>query len=203
MSELAGFHYTAGRGDSAAQPLLLLHGSGGNETDLLALADQVAPWESDFAFFRCIPTALSITAIFALQTARLCSFIETAREQALLREASILLGFSNGAIMASSVSRLRPDLAQAAILLRPLSAAPDAIFPPMPEHRILTVAGSHDQRRASGDVVLMREQYENAGADVSSYLLPTGHGPHETEVHVIGDWIVGKVFGDGTGDNCQ
>lgn len=215
MSEFAGFHYMAGRGDSAVRPLLLLHGSGGNETDLLALADQVASrhpyialrggvsWEGGFAFFRRNPDRSLDYDDLALQTARLCSFIETAREHALLRDTPILLGFSNGAIMASSVLRLRPDLAQAAILLRPLSPAPDAIFPPMPEHRILIVAGSHDQRRASGDAVLMREQFENAGADVSSYLLPTGHGLHETEVHVIGDWIVGKVFGDGTGDNGQ
>lgn len=215
MSEFAGFHYAAGRGDSAARPLLLLHGSGRNEADLLALADQVAPrhpymalrggvsWEGGFAFFRRNPDRSLDYEDLALQTNKICSFIETAREHGLLREVPILLGFSNGAIMAASVLRLRPDLAQTAILLRPLSPAPDAMFPPMPEHRILIVAGSHDQRRASGDALLIREQFEYAGADVSSYLLPTGHGLHETEVHVIGDWIVRKGFGDGTGDDCQ
>jgi phospholipase/carboxylesterase len=107
----------------------------------------------------------------------------------LLSRPPILLGFSNGAIMASSILLQRPNLVAGAVLIRPLSPAPQATYPQLTGKRILILAGKHDPRRVPQDAVRVREQFEASGAEVRAYVLPTGHGLHETEPALIRDWL--------------
>ncbi|HEY0122559.1 MAG TPA: esterase [Rhizobium sp.] len=204
MPELPGFHFIAGRESCSPPPLLLLHGSGGSEVDLIPLADEIASqrpylslrggveWEDGFAFFRRNADRSLDYDDLGLRTALLCSFIAAAIEQGMLTKAPILLGFSNGAIIAASVLRMRPDLASGAILMRPLSPAPEAVFPPMAGLPILITAGEHDQRREPDDAPLVKAQFENCHADVGMYVLPTGHGLHQSEAALIRGWLIRK-----------
>ncbi|MDE1991834.1 MAG: esterase, partial [Rhizobiaceae bacterium] len=197
MPELPEFHFIAGREEFSSPPLLLLHGSSGDETTLLPLAQEVAPqrpyvalrggveWESGFAFFRRNPDRSLDYADIELQTDRLCRFIVDALDRGILKHPPILLSFSNGAIMAASLLRNRPRLASAAILIRPLSPAPEAGFPPVTGMPVLITAGEHDQRRSPEDAVLVEKQFKNANADVSAHVLPTGHDLHEAEAELI------------------
>lgn len=204
MPGLSEFHFIAGREDCSPPPLVLLHGSGGSEIDLIPLADATAPqrpymslrggvkWEGGFAFFRRNPDRSLDYDDLAKQTNLLCRFIAEAIERGILKQLPILLGFSNGAIMAASVLRARPDLASGAILMRALSPAPEASFPSMTDLPILITAGESDQRREPGDAPLVKRQFESCHADVSIYMLPTGHGLHESEAGLIHDWLIRK-----------
>ncbi|MEZ2219471.1 alpha/beta hydrolase [Rhizobium sp. RCC_161_2] len=204
MPELPGFHFIAGREDFPSPPLLLLHGSGGSEMDLIPLTDDIAPqrpymslrggveWEDGFAFFRRNPDRSLDYGDLVEQTHLLCRFITEASEQGILKQPPILVGFSNGAIMAASILRARPDIVSGAVLMRPLSPAPEASFPSMPGLPILMTAGENDQRREPGDAPLVHRQFENCHADVSMHMLPTGHGLHESEATLIGDWLIRK-----------
>ncbi|MFS8051259.1 esterase [Rhizobium sp. BR 317] len=145
-------------------------------------------WEGGFAFFRRNPDRSLDYDDLGLQTELLCRFIAGL----MLKQAPILLGFSNGAIMATSILRSQPSLASGAILLRPLSPAPEAAFPPMTGLPVLIIAGEHDQRREAADAVLVKNQFENCHADVSAYVLPTGHGLHASEPALIRDWLIRK-----------
>ncbi|TCR82157.1 esterase [Rhizobium sp. BK376] len=206
MPELEGLHYAAKRSEADARPLLLFHGSSGSELDLMSFADEIAPqrpciflrggveWESGFAFFCRNPDRTLVYEDLQLQTNRICSFIEAAIRTGLISTQPLLIGYSNGAIMASSILYRQHALAAGAVLLRPLSPAPDDDFPPMPEVGILIVAGDSDDRRAPEDARLVEEQFKKSGADVSSHVLATGHGLHETETHIVGDWILRKGF---------
>jgi phospholipase/carboxylesterase len=206
MPELEGLSYAAKRSEVDARPLLLFHGSGSNELDLMNFADEIAPqrpciflrggveWEGGFAFFRRNPDRTLVYEDLQIQTNRVCSFIEAAIRTGLIPTRPLLVGYSNGAIMASSILYRQPGIAAGAVLLRPLSPAPDDDFPPMPEVGILIIAGEHDERRAPEDARLVEEQFTKSGADVSSHLLATGHGLHETEAHIVGDWILRKGF---------
>ncbi|MDL2405749.1 esterase [Rhizobium calliandrae] len=204
MPDLSGFCFVAGREYFSSPPLVLLHGSGRGEAELIALADEVAPqrpymalrggvdWDEGFAFFRRNPDRSLDYADLREQTDRICRFIGAAVEQGVLRQPPILLGFSNGAIMAASILHTEPGLASGAILLRPLSPAPGKAFPPMPGLPVLITAGKNDERRQPEDAVLIKTQFENCQADVSSHVLPTGHGLHESEARLIRDWIIQK-----------
>jgi phospholipase/carboxylesterase len=204
MPQSQGFHFITGRRESSLRPLLLLHGSGGLETNLVSLADDVAPdrpylslrggiaWEGGFAFFRRNPDRSLDYADLAEQTELLCRFLESLVQSGELKTMPVLLGFSNGAIMAASILRQRPALAAGAILVRPLSPAPDDIFALMPGLPILITAGRDDHRRDPKDAALMHQQFEHCQADVSTHLLPTGHGLHDSEAGLIRDWLIQK-----------
>lgn len=204
MPEQPDFHFITGRAEHSSAPLLLLHGSGGDEASLIPLADAIAPqrpymalrgaidWEGRFAFFRRNPDRSLDHADLDRQTDRLCRFIAAAIEQKRLAQPPVLLGFSNGAIMAASILRRQPELASAAILIRPLSPAPDADLASMPALPILITSGEYDQRRQTGDAELVRQQFANAGADVSAHVLPTGHDLHHHEAEIIRDWLIRK-----------
>ncbi|ENN89133.1 hypothetical protein RHSP_61734 [Rhizobium freirei PRF 81] len=205
MPEQPEFHFVNERhADVSSPPLLLLHGSGRDETSLIPLADAIAPqrshmalrgaveWEEGFAFFRRNPDRSLDHADLDRQTERLCRFIGMAMERTLLARPPVLLGFSNGAIMAASLLRQMPSIASAAILLRPLSPAPDADLPSMPGLPILIISGEHDQRREPGDADLVSRQFTKAGADVSAHQLPTGHDLHPDEPKIVRDWLIRK-----------
>lgn len=204
MPEWPEFYVITGRTEHFARPLLLLHGSGGDEASLVSLADAIAPqrpymalrgaieWEEGFAFFRRNPDRSLDHADLDRQTDRLCRFMAAAIERKLLAQPPVLLGFSNGAIMAASILQRQPELASAAILMRPLSPAPGADFPSMPALPILITSGEHDPRREPGDAELVEQQFANAGADVSAHVLPTGHDLHQDEAEIIRDWLIRK-----------
>jgi phospholipase/carboxylesterase len=201
MSELNGFHYLGARHESDSVPLLLLHGSSGHESDLIPLAESIAPdrpynsirgglaWENGFAFFRRNADRTLDYDDLDYQTQRLCSFLAAALEKQLFKHNPVLFGFSNGAIAAASILLHKPQLASGAILARPLSPAPAASFPNMKGLPVLITAGEFDQRRAPADVRLVTSQFESSGAIVTTHLLPTGHELHRDEVGLIRNWI--------------
>lgn len=204
MPEQPEFHVVAGRMERPSAPLLLLHGSGMDETALIPLADSAAPqrpymalrgvvaWEGGFAFFRRNPDRSLDQADLAGRTDELCQFIETALQLGTLKQAPILVGFSNGAIMAASILLRRPRLAAAAILMRPLSPAQDVPFPPLTALPILITSGAYDQRREPGDADILENQLANADADVSAHVLATGHDLNQDDIGIIRDWLIRK-----------
>lgn len=201
MPEFYGFHSVASRNELDAVPLLLLHGSGRSETDLIALADGIAShrpylalrgrvaWEEGFAFFRRNADRTLDYDDLAEQSRFLGRSIAAALQSGLLKQRPVLLGFSNGAIIASSVLFQQPDLVSGAVLIRPLSPAPDGRFPDLTACPILILAGENDPRRSPGDAVLITAQLRDAGAAVTAHILPAGHGLHQDEAQIIRAWL--------------
>jgi phospholipase/carboxylesterase len=206
MPHLEGFHYRATSSTDTRPPLLLLHGSNRDETELLPLVETAAPgwpyislrgpipWESGYAFFRRNPDRTLDKADLALQTERLRTFIQAAIETGLITCPPILFGFSNGAIIAASLLIRDPDTAAGAILIRPLSPDPDAIIPTMPAKPVLILSGDRDDRRSPEDAVTITRQFQAAGADVTSHSSPTDHNLHDDEPAIIGQWLAFRVF---------
>lgn len=206
MPDLQGFHYRATSTADTRPPLLLLHGSSRDETELPPLAETAAPgwpylslrgpipWESGYAFFRRNPDRTLDKADLALQTERLHTFIQAAIKTGLIACPPILFGFSNGAIIAASLMIRDPDAAAGAILIRTLSPDPDAIIPPMPAKPVLILSGARDDRRSPEDAVTIARQFQAAGADVTSHSSPTDHNLHDDEPAIIGQWLTSRVF---------
>lgn len=201
MPEFLGFHYVEARTGLEAVPVLALHGSGGSEDDLLPLAAAAAPdrplvavrggvdWEGGYAFFRRHPDRTLDVDDLDRQTSALCRFIASALSSGLLSQPPVLLGYSNGAIMAASILRHAPQLAAACVLLRPLTPAPDATFPALRSKRILILSADGDSRRRPDDAMLMTQQLLASGASVEAHCRATGHGIHADEPGMIRDWL--------------
>lgn len=204
MHELNGFRYVKAGNQTGAAPLLLMHGSRGNENDLIPLSESVGPnrdylsirgaveWETGYAFFKRNDDRSLDYVDLNCQTSRLCEFLASALETGVLKSKPILLGFSNGAITAASILFQVPFLVAGAILIRPLSPAPDRDFPELANLPVFISAGKKDTRRSPHDVKLMTVQLEKCGADVTTHVLPTGHGLHDDEPKLIKDWLQAK-----------
>ncbi|WP_295047105.1 dienelactone hydrolase family protein [uncultured Paracoccus sp.] len=166
--------------------LLAFHGSGRDDTDLIAFAQYVAPScpivapLGDFAdgdgytFFRRRPDRSIPVAQVVTEARQWLS--RNAPLLPPLGERIVLVGYSSGAIFAEAMLSVCPDRWAGAILLRPEPLAEEFIFPPMVGKPILILAGRHDTRRRTGDAARLAGQFDTAGAGVTLHILDTGHG---------------------------
>lgn len=194
------YRFRAGT-EIARAPLVLLHGSDGTESDLMPLADELAPeaaqlavrgtvaTDGGYAFFRRFPDRRVDEDDIAAEVPMLAEFIETSRAAYGLTEQPVAIGFSNGAIMAAALLMTHPELLAGAILFRPLSP-----FTHDPSHRldgtpVLIIDGANDSRRSSGDGLRLSERLSCAGASVTHQVLPVGHAITTEDGEIAREWL--------------
>jgi len=183
----AGFQYELAVPSGTADcVVVLLHGSGRDENDLLAFGRAVfpnavlyalrgaVPWESGYAFFRRKPDRQIDVDDLKAQATRLCMFMDFVIRQT--GQTPFLVGYSNGAIMASEVLCQNGSMARGAILMRPLSPRRHEELPSLSGVPVLLLAAKHDERRAENDPRDLADQFTSAGADVRLEMLEGGHG---------------------------
>jgi phospholipase/carboxylesterase len=181
-------------------PLLLLHGTGGDENDLIPLGRALAPGAALLSprgpvlengmprFFRRLSEGVFDEADLRRRTDELADFIEEARAAYGLA-APVAVGFSNGANIAAAMLLLRPEALAGAILIRamvPLAAPPAADLRAKP---VLILSGSVDPIVPADNSGRLAAQLERAGARVEHRLLPTGHGLSQGDLTLARDWI--------------
>ncbi len=196
------FHYKLdGASSSTASPVVLLHGSGRTEDDLLLYGREAFPghklflprgnvaWENGFAFFRRHPDRTLDIEDVRDQATRLCDFLEFVARRTGQRP--FVAGYSNGAIVAAETIFQKPELSRGAILLRPLSPRSGEPFPPLHGYPALLLAGMRDDRRHPEDAPFLADQLTKAGAAVSLKTLPGGHGwaDDAADVRHSQDWL--------------
>jgi phospholipase/carboxylesterase len=193
------FHLVQGH-DLLSPPLVLLHGSGGSEVDLLPLAEAIAPnsaklalrgaikWEDGYAFFRRFPDRRIDESSLYAQVPTLASIIaETTAQECNHRP--VLVGFSNGAIMAAALVLLYPNLASGAVLLRPLWPFSTPISATMPDTPVLVIDAIDDPRRRANDGLEIAAKLKLAGAKVEHFRLPVGHALTHEDTTAIRGWL--------------
>jgi phospholipase/carboxylesterase len=175
--------------------LLLLHGTGGNEHDLLSLGRDLDPEASLLSprgkilenglprFFRRLAEGIFDEKDLIHRTHELGDFIaEAAASYAVDPTKIVAVGYSNGANIAASLLLLRPGtLAGAALLRAMVPLIPDTL-PDLTGTAVLLMSGHHDplvptenSRRLAGLLdeaganVTMR--FENAGHQLTAYTL--------------------------------
>jgi len=196
-------HFIAGT-DPAKPPLVLLHGSGGNEHDMLPLAEELAPGspvlgvrgtiaiDGGFAFFHRLPDRSIDETDISEQTPVLAEFIQATMASHGLTKAPIAIGFSNGAIMAAALLLTRPWLLAGAILFRPLSPFSDAPPNRLDGVRVLIIDGENDDHRSPGDGARLTARLRDAGAMVTHHVLPVGHSVTDMDRQIAGEWLATK-----------
>jgi phospholipase/carboxylesterase len=199
LPKVAGFYFERYPGVAELSSLVLLHGSGQREDSLLEFADAIAPermvfalrgstpWEDGFAFFRRNPDRSLDHEDLALSAVRLGEFLRFLNARSFRRP--ILVGYSNGAIIAAATIAKSVGLSRGAILLRPLSPFVGDIPSPLAEYPVLMLAAQADERRHQADAPLLADQLRKAGASVHAHILPCGHGLDEQDVILSRVWL--------------
>jgi len=204
MSEPLSYTHRFEKGDDAsARPLLLLHGTGGDENDLVPLGHTVAPGAALLSprgkvlengmprFFRRFAEGGFDEEDVVRRAHELADFVAAACAAYGL-SAPLALGYSNGANIAAAILLLRPQALAGAILLRalvPLSQATPADLTGKP---ILIVSGADDPLippQRSAQLAALLQQH---GAVVEHHSLPTGHQLSKADIALARDWLAAQ-----------
>ena len=197
---LSHIHRFAPGNRREAAPLLLLHGTAGDENDLLPLGQAVAPGASLLSvrgkvlehgmprFFRRLTEGVFDEDDVRRRANELADFVVEARRRYDL-EAPIALGYSNGANIAAAMMLLRPDVLAGGILLRamvPLRQPPQA---DLAGKRVLIVSGQSDPIIPPGNSAALTAMLQKAGAEVEYRTLPVGHQLSQADVTIATQWL--------------
>jgi len=203
MTESAFIHRFEPAISAGFPPLLLLHGTGGDENDLLGLGKMISPGSALLSprgrvlehgmprFFRRLVEGVFDEEDVRRRALELGDFVSEARQRYGIA-APVAVGFSNGANIAAALLLLQPEVLAGAILLRamvPLSDPPTADLAGKP---ILLLSGQTDPIMPPGNSAKLAALLSQAGASVTHRVLPAGHQLSQADVTLARDWI-GKV----------
>ena len=188
----------------ARKPLLLLHGTGGDENDLLPLGARLAPGAALLSprgkvleknaprFFRRLREGEWDLPDFRRRTSELADFVEGARKAYGLVP-PIAVGFSNGANAAWSLLLHKPELLSGAVLMRAMMPFDPRPLPDLDGVLVLILAGASDQMVPTEQAGLLAAYLGEAGADVTYEVLPAGHGLTNEDVKLAGQWLSARA----------
>jgi phospholipase/carboxylesterase len=181
-------------------PLLLLHGTGGDEHDLIPLVERLAPDAAILSprgkvneqgltrFFRRSPNGVWDRDDFEARTLELAGFVRQACAAYRLPR-PIALGYSNGANIAWNLLLKAPDLLAGAVLLRAMLPFDPRPLPDLRGVPVLLIAGTDDELIPVERAGLLAALLGEAGADVSYEALHAGHGLTAQDLALVGEWL--------------
>jgi phospholipase/carboxylesterase len=181
-------------------PLLLLHGTGGDENDLVPLAQQLAPGSALLSprgkvlehgmprFFRRLAEGVFDQVDLKARTLELAEFIAAARKAYDL-EAPVAVGFSNGANIAASLLLSQPDALSGAVLLRAMLPFEPNPLPDLASKPVLLLSGSNDQMIPAAAAKRLAEVLQASRAALAYKTLPAGHNLTQHDLTIAAEWL--------------
>ena len=203
MSADLGFVHRYLPGEDESSPtLLLLHGTGGNEEDLIPLGQELAPGAAFLSprgkvseygaprFFRRLAEGVFDQEDLLLRTHELAEFVEVASaEYGIDRSKLVAVGYSNGANVAASTILLHPGLLKAAVLFRAMVPFEPDLTPDLSGMPVFLAAGRMDRMIPPDNTQRLADILEEAGADVDLRWRDTGHPLTYEEVGEAKEWL--------------
>jgi predicted esterase len=182
--------------------LLLLHGTGGNEEDMIPLGHEIAPEAAILSprgkvleagmprFFRRLAEGVFDIEDLKFRTNELADFIENASKlYSFDLEYMIAVGYSNGANIASSLLLLRPEILSAAILFRPMVPFIPDTLQNLISKNILICAGEWDPIVPRQNTEKLLDIFKKAHTNVSIYWQKSGHELGQEEILTAKEWL--------------
>ena len=207
MSADLGFahRFLPGEDDSGAT-LLLLHGTGGNEEDLIPLGQELSPGAAILSprgkvlefgaprFFRRLAEGVFDLEDLVFRTHELAEFVAAASEEyGFDNRKLVAAGYSNGANIAGSLILLHPGLLRAAVLLRAMVPFEPEVTPDLSGMPVFMASGRRDQMIPPDNSQRLADILGGAGADVDLRWRDTGHGLTYEEVAQAKEWLAGTL----------
>ncbi|GAA5125878.1 alpha/beta hydrolase [Luteolibacter yonseiensis] len=197
----------ASGGNVATSPtLLLLHGTGGNEDDLLQLGHSLAPGANLLSprgkilengmprFFRRLAEGVFDEVDLLRRTQELGDFvIAAAKEYGFSPETITAVGYSNGANIAASLLLLRPGILKNAVLLRAMVPLTPTKAPDLTGTRVFLASGLSDPILPIDNARTLGKMLRDAGSELTHLEINTGHQLTSGELDTARTWL-----GDGS-----
>ncbi|MDQ3953389.1 MAG: alpha/beta hydrolase [Actinomycetota bacterium] len=196
-----GFVHRYDPGDTGTT-LLLLHGTGGDESDLLPLGRAVAPGAAFLSprgqvlengmprFFRRLAMGVFDVEDLKRRTEDLARFVEAAASHyGFDLGSTIAVGYSNGANIGASLLLSRPGLLRAAALLHAMVPFRPGGPVDLAGTSVLVTGGVRDAMIPRDQTEELVEILRAGGADIELALAPGGHELTAAEVEKVRDWI--------------
>jgi phospholipase/carboxylesterase len=191
-----------------APTLLLLHGTGGNENDLLpvgGMLDERAALLSPRGkalehgmprFFRRLAEGVFDHEDLMRRTHELAGFVERSVDEYDIDQRRLFaVGFSNGANIAASLLLAYPRLLAGAVLLRAMVPFEPDSAPDLSGIPVYLAAGRSDQMVPPENTERLAQVLREAGADVTLDWQPGGHGIGPDEIQAAQNWFAKRTFG--------
>lgn len=185
-----------------APTLLLLHGTGGDENDLMPLGPLLAPKaallsprgkvsEQGMArFFRRLAQGVFDEDDIRRRSAELAAFVaHAATFYDFDPKRVIAVGFSNGANIAASLLLLHPDTLAGAILFHGMVPLVPDTLPNLNGRPVLLTAGRIDPLVPGLESERLAKLLEGAGAEVTLEWQPGGHTLTRAEIETAASWL--------------
>jgi predicted esterase len=182
--------------------LLLLHGTGGDETDLLSLGEALAHGAALLSprgkvlehgmprFFRRLAEGVFDVEDLTARTRELGEFVGAAAAEYGFDPAAVIgVGYSNGANIAASLLLLHPGVLWGAVLFRPMVPLVPASPPRLDGTPVFIAAGQHDAIVPPAQTERLVALLKKAGADVTVHVEPAGHSLTDGDVAAARAWL--------------
>ena len=191
--------FVVGKSD---RTLLLLHGTGGNERDLIPLGHELDPTASLLSprgkvlengmprFFRRLAEGVFDLEDLQTRTHELAEFVASAATHYKIDINKIVaVGYSNGANIAASMLLLRPEILSAAVLFRAMVPLTPEQQPNLSSKSVFISAGSSDPIVPASQTKQLAELLRAAGADVTIRFFQSGHELTSDDVDFARKWL--------------
>jgi phospholipase/carboxylesterase len=191
--------FVAGKSD---RTLLLLHGTGGNERDLIPLGQELDPDASLLSprgktlengmprFFRRLAEGVFDLEDLQKRTNELADFVASAaKHYEINNEKIVAVGYSNGANIAAGMLLLRPETLSAAILFRAMVPLTPDKQPNLSSVSVFISGGAFDPIVPGSETKALAELLRSGGANVAVRFLQTGHELTPQDVDLAHQWL--------------
>jgi phospholipase/carboxylesterase len=204
MTEDLGFihRFVPATDSSSAETLLVLHGTGGDENDLIGIGQAIAPGAAILSprgnvlengaprFFRRIAEGVFDPKEVRSRAEELARFIRAAVVTYRLDPSRLFaFGYSNGANVAATVMLIEPGILQSAILFRPMLVYEPTEKSDLSGSAVFISAGRMDPIVPTASVERLAELLKTAQAEVMLKWQLAGHNLVPSEVREAADWL--------------
>ena len=204
MTEDLGFihRFLPAEESATGETLLVLHGTGGNENDLIGIGQVIAPGAAILSprgnvlengaprFFRRLAEGVFDPKEVRSRGEELARFVRASIITYRLDPGRIFaLGYSNGANVASTMMFLEPGILQGAVLFRPMLVYEPPEKSDLSGSAVFLSAGRMDPIVPIASVERLVELFEAAHAEVTLKWQLTAHSLVPSEVREAADWL--------------
>jgi phospholipase/carboxylesterase len=186
--------------------LLLLHGTGGDEHDMVPLAEAILPGAGIISprgqviengaprFFRRFAEGVLDVEDWRERSEALADFVASiCAEHEISPKILLAVGYSNGANIAQGLLLLRPEVLGGAILLRPMFVTDDVPVKDLDGRPILLLGGTNDPITPTEDLPQIARQLEKRGAHVTAKTVQAFHGLIQDDIVLGRQWLAGRT----------
>jgi phospholipase/carboxylesterase len=182
--------------------LLLLHGTGGDENDMIPLGRDLDPTAALLSprgnvlengmprFFRRLAEGVFDEEDVIRRAQELADFVGLAAARYEFDPKHVTaVGYSNGANIAAAILLLRPEVFASAVLFRAMVPLVPPVLPNLAHARVLLLSGKQDVIVPIENAERLAAMLRAAGADVTSRFEPAGHALGFGDIEAARDWL--------------